>query len=75
MPEFKEQITTGNLIQIGAMLVAMGTGWAMLDASVSASAGRIDDHEARLRSVEAQMLTTLTRMDGRLGEIERALKR
>ena len=75
MPEFKEQITTGNMIQIVAMLIALAVSWAMLDARGQASAGRIDDHEVRLRSIEAQMLTTLTRMDGRLGEIERALKR
>ena len=85
MPEFKEQITTGNVIQIVAMLIALAVSWALLialavswallDARGAASAKRIDDHEVRLRAVEAQLLTTLTRIDGRLGEIERALKR
>ena len=42
MSEFKEQITTGNLIQIVAMLIALAVSWTMLDARGRASAGRID---------------------------------
>ena len=75
MPEIKSQITTGNLIQIGAMIVALSVGWAMLDARGQSSTKSIDDHEIRIRRIEIEMSnrlsrmeTTLERIDGRMGE-------
>lgn len=75
MPEIKPQITTGNLIQIGAMIVALSVGWAMLDARGQSSTKFIDDHEIRIRRIEIEMSnrlsrmeTTLERIDMRMGE-------
>ena len=72
MPEVKNQITSGNLIQIGVMLVALATGWAALDARSGANARAIEDHETRLRTLERDVLSGLTRIDGRLARIEGA---
>lgn len=70
MPEIKHQITSGNLIQIGVMLVALALGWAAIDARSAATATMVQDHEARLRTLERDVLSGLTRIDGRLSRIE-----
>lgn len=70
MPELKDQITTGNIIQIGAMVVALAIGWAVMDARGQATASAVSDHEARLRSLERDVLSGLTRIEARLARIE-----
>ncbi len=70
MPDIKNQITTGNLLQIGAMLVALALAWATLDARSQAAAQQVQDHEQRLRKLETDVLAGLTRIDGRLARIE-----
>lgn len=42
--------------------------------SISELSRKSDDHEARLRVLEDELRRTLTRMDGRLREIEKAVK-
>ncbi len=71
MPEIKQQITTGNLLQIGAMLVALSLGWAALDAQGASAQKSIEDHELRLRSLERETADRLTRMEAILGRIDR----
>ena len=71
MPEIKQQITTGNLLQIGAMLVALSLGWATLDAQGASAQKSIEDHELRLRSLERETADRLTRMEAILGRIDR----
>jgi hypothetical protein len=71
MPEIKQQITTGNLLQIGAMLVALSLGWAALDARGASAQKSIEDHELRLRSLERETADRLTRMEAILGRIDR----
>ncbi|HEY0329162.1 MAG TPA: hypothetical protein VGC77_08675 [Rhodopseudomonas sp.] len=70
MPEIKNQITLGNAIQIGVMLVALALGWAALDWRSQSSAATVSDHEARLRSLERDVLRGLTQIDERLSRIE-----
>ena len=71
MPEIKSQITTGNLIQIGAMLVALAIGWAAMDARSQAATTTLSDHEARLRTLERDVISGLTRIEQRLIQLER----
>ena len=71
MPEIKSQITTGNLIQIGAMLVALSIGWAMMDARGTAASKSIDDHEVRIRQLERETSNRLTRMEAILTRIDK----
>lgn len=70
MPEIKSQITTGNLIQIGAMLVALAIGWAAMDARSQAATTAIADHEARIRTLERDVISGLTRIEQRLIQLE-----
>lgn len=72
MPEIKHQITSGNLIQIATMLVALTVGWAAMDARGQASTSAIADHEARLRVLERDVLAGITRIEARLSRIEDA---
>lgn len=75
MPEYRNSVTLGNMIQIGAMLVALAMAWATLDAKAASAQREIEDHEVRLRSMEAQVLTTLARLDERMARIEAASRR
>jgi len=70
MPDIKNQITIGNLLQIGTMLVVVALAWATLDARTTAFVQSVADHETRLRKLEVDVLAGLTRIDGRLARIE-----
>ena len=74
MPEIRNQITTGNLLQIGAMLVAVAMAFAVVQAQASAAADDITDHEGRIRVLESITQSQLARIDERLARIERGLK-
>lgn len=71
MPEIKQQITTGNLVQIGVMLVALAVGWAAMDMRGQAATATLSDHEARLRTLERDVISGLTRIEQRLIQLER----
>lgn len=71
MPEIKSQITTGNLIQIGAMIVALSIGWAAMDARSQAATATLSDHEARLRTLERDVISGIARIEQRLIQLER----
>lgn len=74
MPEIRNQITTGNLLQIGAMLVAVVMAFAVVQAQATASAEDIRDHEGRIRVLESVTQSQLSRIDERLARIERGLQ-
>lgn len=80
MPEIKQQITTGNLIQIGAMLAALSVGWAMMDARGQAAQKSIDDqstkiigHDARIARLERDTTDRLARIETILTRIEKGM--
>lgn len=75
MPEYRNSITLGNVLQVATMLVLLAMAWATLDAKAAAAQRSVEDHEARLRVVEAQMLRTMARLDERLARIEAATRR
>lgn len=74
MPELKNWITAGNVIQIVTMLVVGVTAWANLNSRSNANEEAIRDHEARIRVIEAQVTGSLARIDQRLINIEKAVK-
>jgi hypothetical protein len=73
MPEIKHQVTTGNALQIGAMLVAIAIGWGALNERATASNAELSDHEQRIRALEVTILTKLGSVDGQLAVISREL--
>lgn len=73
-PGFRNQISLGNIVQIGAMLVAVSVAFAALQGSTAAQGVVLQDHEVRLRALEATG-TTLARIDTRLEQIEKTLER
>lgn len=75
MPEYRNSITLGNVLQVAAMLVALSMAWATLDAKSASAQRSLEDHEVRIRALEAQILGTLSRLDERLARIERAASR
>ena len=74
MPEIRNQITTGNLLQIGAMLVAVVMAFAVVQGQASAASQDIQDHEGRIRVLESVYNNQLARIDERLARIEKGLK-
>lgn len=73
MPEIKAQITTGNLIQIVAMIVALAVGWSALDARTVQTTTELADHEARIRSLERDVISGIARIEQRLIQLERLI--
>jgi hypothetical protein len=74
MPEYKNQISSGQLFQIGVMLVAMAAAWTVIDTRSQASVAQIIDHETRLRSLERDVLGGLARIEERLIQLEKTMK-
>lgn len=72
IPEYKSWITAGNVIQIGAMLVALTIGWAAMDARSQAATAALADHESRIRTLERDVISGLARIEQRLMHIERS---
>jgi hypothetical protein len=74
LPEYKNQISSGQLMQIGVMLVAMAAAWTVIDTRSQASVAQIIDHEARLRSLERDVLGGLARIEQRIIQLERSMQ-
>lgn len=70
MPEIKNQITLWNLIQIGAMVVAVALAWGSTSNTQAGHAKSIDDHEARLRMLEKSIPASLARIETKLERME-----
>lgn len=58
-PEYKSQISLGNVIQVGMLVVALAGSWAFMQSTTSNNADEIDrlgedvaEIEVRVRSVE-----------------------
>lgn len=66
----KHQITTGNLLQIGLMLVAVAVAWATIDIRSQAATNQIADHEARIRTLERDVISGIARIEQRLIQLE-----
>lgn len=74
MPEIDKRISLGNIIQIGTFLVVFAIAYARLNAASEAASVDLVDHEARIRTLEGTVASTLARIDERLATIERNTK-
>lgn len=61
-----------DILKVGAILVGIALAWAALDARSQSALQSIVDHEARLRVIERDVLSSLARIEQRLVQIERA---
>jgi hypothetical protein len=75
MTEFRNQISLGNLMQIGVVLCALAVAWGAMQQVTQAQGRTLNDHEDRIRLLEQRVSTTLERIDARLGHIEKELGR
>lgn len=73
-PELKNWITSGNFMQIGAMLVALGAAYAAIDNKIASAMQIGNDHEIRIRALEKEIAVELSKISTKLGIIERAVK-
>lgn len=82
MTELKNQISLGNIIQIGVMLVGLGAAWATMDsrststeAALSSAQSDLDNVEARVRSLETSTAAADARNEERFTTILTTLAR
>lgn len=73
LPEYKSWITAGNVLQIGAVIVALSIGWAVMDARSQAATAAIADHEDRIRTLERDVISGLARIEQRLIQLEQLI--
>lgn len=75
MTEVKNQITTGNLVNVsftlGTAAVLIAVAWGALNSSLSAMSKGFDDHETRLRLIEREITDRLTRIEVIVGRIDK----
>ncbi len=62
-----------SALQAGSVVVAIALAFAAVQFQTSANTAAIADHEARMRTLERDVLAGLTRIDQRLTAIERGL--
>lgn len=73
MPKVENRITLGNVLiflQLCVFLIAGGSVWSQAQAELKQARDDIQDHETRLRTIEARVLSGLASIDGRLANLE-----
>jgi septation ring formation regulator EzrA len=73
MPQISNNISLGNILTMAGMAVAIIMAWSSVNADVKSSRAQLEDHETRIRIIEAKVSDTLSRIDERLTNIERKL--
>jgi hypothetical protein len=77
-PQFNTTVSLGNVLQIGAMLVALGLGWAVMDARGQDNAERVAENRVTLTALEGRVRALESgsaRLDERLRSMEGILNR
>ena len=77
-PNFTKQISLGNALQIVAMLVAVGAGWATLNGRVDNVDERARQNAAQIDAMRPQLVQVQrneARTDARLQNIEGGVSR
>lgn len=75
-----ERIPPSVIVQVSAIVVGAAIVWGTNQQAIGAIQSRQDDHEMRIRSIEAfipridEALKPIARMDDRIRVIERAVK-
>ena len=75
MPSIDPRISIGHIIQIGAFVVALAVGWTYMRAAGETAASTLTDHEVRLRALEREVMTGLSRIETRLSQIDQSIAR
>lgn len=70
MPEMRNQITLGNLIQIAVTLATVAIAAGGMSMAVNSQSKSIADHEVRLRLLESRISSSLARIELKLEIIE-----
>lgn len=77
-PQFSTTVSLGNVLQIGAMLAALGVGWAIMDARGQSNAERAAENRAAIVAIEARVRALESgsaRLEERLRSMESVLLR
>ena len=70
MPHIENKITMGNILTIVVLMISLAVAWGSLQSQVAQAETQVDDHEARLRVLERDVVQGLARIDERLSNIE-----
>lgn len=77
-PQFSSTISLGTVIQVGAMLVALGLGWAVMDARGQDNTARVTENRAMVAALEGRVRALESgsaRLEERLRSMEGILNR
>lgn len=76
MPEIDNRISLGNLIVLIPLIALMISGimaFSAVQGQTTNNGEAIRDHETRIRLLETTLTGSLSRIDARLGQIEKEL--
>lgn len=69
-PKFSWQISLGNVLQIGSMIVGLTVGWMALESRSKQNEMRLDALDSTITSIQTQVLNGQNKTDARLGSLE-----
>ena len=72
MPQIENKITMGNILTIALLIFSIAVAWGALQTQMAQAETSIADHEARLRVLERDVVQGLSRIEERLGNMERS---
>ena len=73
MPENDNRISLGNLITLAVLLLSGVLAFSAVQGQTTSNSEAIKDHEQRIRILESTITGSLSRIDARLGQIEKEL--
>ena len=71
MSEVKPTLPGPHLIQIGVLIFGLSGAWFAMDAKSQVAMTTLQDHEARMRTLERDVLGGLARIEQRMIQLER----
>ena len=77
-PQFSTTVSLGSVLQIGAMLAALGVGWAVMDARGQNNEERVAENKAQIAAIEGRVRALESgsaRLEERLRSMESVLLR
>ena len=66
----KSNLLSPAFFQVATILVGLAVGWAAIDGRTQSALITLEDHEARMRSLERDVLSGLARIELRLNQLE-----
>lgn len=74
-PKFQPSISTGNILQIGALIVCTATAYAVMDTRSKNNAESVKDTREAVQQVDGRMRTDLAELERRVRGLETGLAR